>query len=391
MHLHEYQSKALLAGYSIAVPEGRMATSAEEARARALELGGEEWMVKAQVHAGGRGKAGGIRRAVGLDAVSAIAGEMIGTRLVTGQTTSEGQPVDSVLIERPSAIARELYLGMLVDRERRQVAMIASAAGGMHVEEAASAEPGRLVTECIDPAAGLQPYQARLAGFALGLEGGARAQIGTLLASLYRLFVEKDLSLIELNPLAQTPDGRLLALDAKIDVDDNALFRHPELAKLHDTAQENEKEALARRFDLNYVALDGNIACMVNGAGLAMGTMDIIKRHGGEPANFLDVGGGTDAGKVAEAFRLIVSDPKVEAILVNIFGGIVRCDLIAEGIVDAAGQAGVKIPVVVRLEGTRVSEGRELLAHSGLALTPVESLDEAAARAVAAARAALSR
>ena len=391
MHLHEYQSKALLAGYSIAVPEGRMATSAEEARARALELGGEEWMVKAQVHAGGRGKAGGIRRAVGLDAVSAIADEMIGTRLVTGQTTSEGQPVDSVLIERPSAIARELYLGMLVDRERRQVAMIASAAGGMHVEEAASAEPGRLVTECIDPAAGLQPYQARLAGFALGLEGSARAQIGTLLASLYRLFVEKDLSLIELNPLAQTPDGRLLALDAKIDVDDNALFRHPELAKLHDTAQENEKEALARRFDLNYVALDGNIACMVNGAGLAMGTMDIIKRHGGEPANFLDVGGGTDAGKVAEAFRLIVSDPKVEAILVNIFGGIVRCDLIAEGIVDAAGQAGVKIPVVVRLEGTRVSEGRELLAHSGLALTPVESLDEAAARAVAAARAALSR
>ena len=343
-------------------------------------------MVKAQVHAGGRGKAGGVRKAVGLPAVSAIAAEMIGRRLVTGQTTSEGRPVDSVLVERPSAIERELYLGMLVDRERGQVAMIASAAGGMNVEEAASAGDGRLVTEGIDPAAGLQPYQVRRAGFAFGLEGRTIARLGTLLASLYRLFVEKDLSLIELNPLAQTPEGRLLAVDAKIDVDDNALYRHPDLATLYDAAQEDEKETRARRFGLNYISLDGNIACMVNGAGLAMGTMDIIRLHGGQPANFLDVGGDTDAGKVAEAFRLIVSDPKVEAILVNIFGGIVRCDLIADGIVGAVGQAGVRIPVVVRLEGTRRREARERLARSGLALIPAESLGEAAAKAVAAAR-----
>ena len=386
MHLHEHQSKALLARCSIPVPEGRLAASAEEARKCARELGGGEWMVKAQVHAGGRGKAGGVRKAVGLPAVSAIAAEMIGRRLVTGQTTAEGRPVDSVLVERPSAIARELYLGMLVDRERGQVAMIASPAGGMGVEEAASAGSGRLVTEGMDPAAGLQPYQVRRAGFAFGLEGHAIERLGTLLAALYRLFVEKDLSLIELNPLAQTPEGELLAVDAKIDVDDNALYRHPDLASLHDAAQEDEKETRARRFGLNYVALDGNIACMVNGAGLAMGTMDIIRLHGGRPANFLDVGGDTDAGKVAEAFRLIVSDPKVEAILVNIFGGIVRCDLIAEGIVEAVGQAGVRIPVVVRLEGTRRREARERLARSGLAFLLAESLGEAAAKAVAAAR-----
>ena len=343
-------------------------------------------MVKAQVHAGGRGRAGGVRKAVGLHAVSAIAGEMIGTRLVTGQTTSEGRPVDSVLVERPSAVERELYLGMLVDRGRGRVAIVASAAGGMDVEEAASAGPGRLVTEGIDPAAGLQPYQVRRAGFALGLEGPSIERLGSLLASLYRLFVEKDLSLIELNPLAQTPEGELLAVDAKIDVDDNALYRHPDLAALHDAAQEDERETRARRFGLNYVALDGNIACMVNGAGLAMGTMDLIALHGGRPANFLDIGGDADAGKVAEAFRLIVSDPKVEAILVNIFGGIVRCDLIADGLVEAVGRAGTRTPVVVRLEGTRRREARERLARSGLALIPAESLGEAAARAVAAAR-----
>ena len=385
MNLHEYQSKALLASYSVAVPDGRPATSAEQARARAEELGGDRWMVKAQVHAGGRGKAGGIRKAERPDEVFALAGEMLGTRLVTPQTTSEGQPIDTVLVERMSAVERELYLGMLVDRGRAQVAVIASAAGGMNIEEVAATEPERIVTEFVDPAAGLQAYQVRRIGFALGLGPEQRKALGALLAALYRLFVDKDLSLLELNPLVTSTGGELLALDAKMNIDDNALYRHPDLARLRDPAQENEKETRARQFDLSYIALDGNIACMVNGAGLAMGTMDIIKLHGGEPANFLDVGGGTDAGKVAEAFKLIVSDPRVEAILVNIFGGIVRCDLIAEGIIEAVGDAGVAVPVVVRLEGTNVEQGRELLARSGLAIIPAASLAEAAAKAVGAA------
>ena len=384
MNLHEYQSKALLSGYSIAVPEGRTAVSAEEARARAEELGVGPWMVKAQVHAGGRGLAGGIRKAAGLDEVSAVAREMLGTCLVTGQTTSEGQPVNTVLIERTSAIDRELYLSLLVDRGRQQVAVVASAAGGMNIEEVAAAEPDRIATEYVDPAAGLQAYQVRRIAFALRLEPGDLGGLGSLLDALYRLFMDKDLSLLELNPLVKTPGGELLALDAKMDVDDSALYRHPDLADLHDASQEDEKEARARRFGLSYIALDGNIACMVNGAGLAMGTMDIIKLHGGEPANFLDVGGGADAGKVAEAFKLIVSDAKVEAILVNIFGGIVRCDLIAEGIVKAVGEVGTSVPVVVRLEGTNVARGRELLAQSGLAVIPAESLADAAAKVVGA-------
>ena len=386
MNLHEYQSKALLARYAIPVPEGRPASSAAEARARAQELGGGRWMVKAQVHAGGRGKAGGIRKAEGPDAVFTLAHEMLGTRLVSAQTTSEGQPIHSVLVECMSGVERELYLGMLVDRSRAQVAVIASAAGGMDIEEVAATAPERIVTEFVDPAAGLQAYQVRRIGFALGFDAAQRKQLGRLLASLYRLFVNEDLSLLEINPLVTGPDGALLALDAKIDVDDNALYRHPDLAALRDPSQENEKEHRARQFDLSYVALDGNIACMVNGAGLAMGTMDIIKLYGGEPANFLDVGGGTDAAKVAEAFRLIVSDPRVEAILVNIFGGIVRCDLIAEGIIAAVGDTGVAVPVVVRLEGTNVERGRELLAESGLAIIAAGSLADAAAKASAAAR-----
>ena len=387
MNLHEYQSKALLAGYSIAVPKGLPATSAEGARERALELGGGPFMVKAQVHAGGRGKAGGIRRAEDSDEVCAIAGEMLGSRLVSAQTTSEGQPVDTVLVECASEVERELYLSMLVDRARAQVAVVASGAGGMDIEEVAATEPERIVSELVDPAAGLQPYQVRRIAFALGFGKELRGRFGTLLCEAYRLFMEKDLSLLELNPLVTTPSDGLLALDAKINVDDNALFRHPDLAALRDVSQENDKETRARRFDLSYIALDGNIACMVNGAGLAMGTMDIIELHGGRPANFLDVGGGTDAAKVSEAFKLIVSDPKVGAILVNIFGGIVRCDLIAEGIIAAVGEAGISVPVVVRLEGTNVERGRSLLEESSLAIIPARSLAEAAAKAVGAATA----
>ncbi len=385
MNLHEYQSKALLARYSIPVPEGVPADSAQAARERALELGGGPFMVKAQVHAGGRGKAGGIRKAADPDEVRAVAGEMLGARLVTPQTTADGQPISAVLVERASVVERELYLSMLVDRDQARVAVIASAAGGMDIEEVAATEPGRIVTELVDPAAGLQAYQGRRIAFALGFGAQERREFASLLSAAFRLFMEKDLSLLELNPLVTSAEGGLLALDAKINIDDNALFRHPDLAGLRDVSQENEKETRARHFDLSYIALDGNIACMVNGAGLAMGTMDIIELHGGRPANFLDVGGGTDAAKVAEAFKLIVSDPKVEAILVNIFGGIVRCDLIAEGIIRAVDEAGVGVPVVVRLEGTNVERGRKLLAESGLAIISARSLAEAAEKAVSAA------
>ncbi|MCP5149464.1 MAG: ADP-forming succinate--CoA ligase subunit beta [Ectothiorhodospiraceae bacterium] len=385
MNLHEYQSKGLLAEYGVPVPRGEAARTPDEARAKAASLGGDAWMVKAQVHAGGRGKAGGVKKAGSLDDVAKLAGEMLGRRLVTKQTTAEGQPINEVLVETTTSIGRELYLSLLVDRARRQVAIMASAAGGMDIEEVAATEPEKIVTEFVDPAAGLQPYQCRRIGFALGLDGAQRKSMAQILTALYRLFCERDLSMLELNPLVVTGDGALLALDAKVNLDDNALYRHPELEKLADHSQEDEKEVKAKQFDLNYVTLDGNIACMVNGAGLAMGTMDIIKLHGGEPANFLDVGGGTDATKVAEAFKLIVSDAKVQAILVNIFGGIVRCDLIAEGIIKAVQEVGVTVPVVVRLEGTNVERGRELLAGSGLAVIAAESLEDAARKVVAAA------
>jgi succinyl-CoA synthetase beta subunit len=382
MNLHEYQAKALLAGFGVPVPEGSPAHSPEEARETAEGLPGDAWMVKAQVHAGGRGKAGGVRRASSLDEVQSIAGEMIGSRLVTRQTTRDGQPIHTVLVEATSEIGDEFYLSMLVDRGRRQVAIMASAAGGMNIEEVAEKEPDRIVMEFVDPAAGLQPYQVRRVGFAFGLDGEQIKQLGRILEALFRLFMEKDLSLLELNPLVRTRSGELLALDAKINIDDNALYRHTDLAALNDTSQQDEKEVRAKQFDLNYVTLDGNIACMVNGAGLAMGTMDLIKLHGGEPANFLDVGGGTDAEKVAEAFKLILSDEKVKAILVNIFGGIVRCDLIAEGIIKAVREVGVNIPVVVRLEGTNVEKGRQLLDESGLAIISAASLSAAAEKAI---------
>ena len=384
MNLHEFQAKDLLSGYGIPVPPGRPATNAAQARSAAETLGGNAWMVKAQVHAGGRGKAGGVKLAGSIDEVSSLAEAMLGTRLVTGQTTAQGQPVSTVLIESTSRIEREFYLSLLVDRDRRRIAIMASAAGGMDIEEVAATEPGKIVTELVDPAAGLQPFQVRRIGFALGLDPDRRKRLDAILHGLYRLFVEKDLGLLELNPLVTTVEGALLALDAKIDVDDNALYRHPDLRELDDPSQHDEKEVRARRFDLNYITLDGDIACMVNGAGLAMGTMDIIKLYGGEPANFLDVGGGTDAEKVGEAFKLITSDPDVKAILVNIFGGIVRCDLIAEGLIQAVRETEVDVPVIVRLEGTNGERGRALLSESGLAVTPAVSLADAAEKAVAA-------
>jgi succinyl-CoA synthetase beta subunit len=319
------------------------------------------------------------------DDVQSLAAEMLGKRLVTKQTTGEGQPIGQVLVESTTSIGHEYYLSMLVDRSARQVAIIASAAGGMDIEEVAETEPDKIVTTFVDPAAGLQPYQIRRIGFAFGLDGRQMNQLAAILHGLYRLFTDNDLALLELNPLCTTGDGDLLALDAKINLDDNGLYRHKELESLRDESQEDEKECRAREFDLNYITLDGNIACMVNGAGLAMGTMDIVKLHGGEPANFLDVGGGTDAEKVSEAFKLIVSDEKVKAILVNIFGGIVRCDLIAEGIIKAVKEVGVSLPVIVRLEGTNVERGRAMLADSGLSVIAAESLSDAAAKAVSAA------
>ncbi len=385
MNLHEYQAKELLASYAVPVPRGLAADNPEQARNHAISLGGEAWMVKAQVHAGGRGKAGGVKRAMSHDEVETIAAGLLGTRLVTQQTTGEGQPINQVLIETTSEIDHEYYLSLLVDRGRRQVAIMASAAGGMDIEEVAANEPDKIITEFIDPAAGLQAFQVRRIGFAFGLNGSGIKQLGKILNGLYQLFLDKDLSMLELNPLVSTTSGELMALDAKINLDESALYRHPELVALRDESQEDEKECIARRFDLNYITLDGNIACMVNGAGLAMGTMDIIKLHGGEPANFLDVGGGTDAEKVTEAFKLIVSDPHVKAILVNIFGGIVRCDLIAEGIINAITQVGVTLPVVVRLEGTNVDQGRAMLVDSEVSVIAADSFADAAAKAVAAA------
>jgi len=385
MNLHEYQAKELLASYAIPVPKGQAADSPEQARNLTAALGGNAWMVKAQVHAGGRGKAGGVKMAHNPDEVESLARQLLGTRLVTKQTTAQGQPIHQVLIETTTDIAHEFYLSLLVDRGRRQVAIMASAAGGMDIEEVAATEPEKIITEFIDPAAGLQGFQTRRIGFAFGLDGTGIKQLGSILSGLYNLFVEKDLSMLELNPLVATKDGALMALDAKINLDDSALYRHPELAAQRDESQEDEKECIARRFDLNYITLDGNIACMVNGAGLAMGTMDIIKLHGGEPANFLDVGGGTNAEKVSEAFKLIVSDSKVKAILVNIFGGIVRCDLIAEGIINAMTEVGVNLPVVVRLEGTNVEQGRAMLENSAVSVIAADSFADAAAKAVAAA------
>jgi succinyl-CoA synthetase beta subunit len=387
VNLHEYQAKRLFADYGIPVPEGLPAASAEEARKCAQQLGGDRWVVKAQAHTGGRGKAGGVVLADQLDGVAGAAERMLGSRLVTRQTGAAGLPVHQVLVERPSDIQTELYLSLLVDRAARRILVMASRAGGMNIEEVAAQTPEQIVTTHIDPAAGLQPYQCRRIGFALGLTGDQIKQFSRILGALVRLFQDKDASLVEINPLIVTGSGDLLALDAKINLDGNGLYRHPELVAMRDISQEDEREAAAAEHDLNYITLDGNIGCMVNGAGLAMATMDLVQLHGGSPANFLDVGGGTTAARVAEAFKLILSDTKVKAVLVNIFGGIVRCDLIAEGIIAAVNEVGVKVPVVVRLEGTNAVAGLEMLDASGLALQTASDLTEAAEKVVAAAAA----
>ena len=385
MNLHEYQAKRLFADYGSPVPEGRPAETADAAVAAAEELGGDLWVVKAHVHAGGRGKAGGVKLCRSADEVREAAEGMLGTRLVTHQSGPEGLPVNVVYVESGSAIERELYLSMLVDREAKRVAIIASAAGGMDIEEVAEKTPEQIFSVAVSPAAGLQPYQIRRLGFGLGLDKGQLKQFGSLLNKLYALFEDKDASLLEINPLIVTGDGDIVALDAKINIEENALFRQKSLEEMRDPSQEDDTEREAREHDLSYVSLGGNIACMVNGAGLAMATMDLIKLHGGEPANFLDVGGGATAERVAEAFKLILSNESVEAILVNIFGGIVRCDLIADGIITAVKEVGVEVPVVARLEGTNVEQGREKLAASGLDIIAASDLTDAAKKAVAAA------
>ncbi len=385
MNLHEYQSKQLFADYAIAVPRGIPADSADAAVKAAEELGGDLWVVKAQVHAGGRGKAGGVKLARSVDDVREFAEGMLGVRLVTHQSGPEGLPVNVVYVEQGSQIDRELYLSMLVDREVSRVSFIASAAGGMDIEKVAEETPEKIFSVAIAPDAGLQDYQARQLAFGLGLDKKQMRQFSDLLKNLYRLYLDTDASLIEINPLITNTDGDVIALDGKINIDGSALFRQPKIAAMRDFSQEDEAERKAAEHELNYVSLDGNIACMVNGAGLAMATMDLIKLNGGEPANFLDVGGGATAERVAEAFKLILSNKSVAAILVNIFGGIVRCDLIAEGIISAVKEIGVSVPVVVRLEGTNVTKGRELLANSGLDIIAAENLTDAARKVVASA------
>jgi succinyl-CoA synthetase beta subunit len=386
MNLHEYQAKDVFRTYGIPVPPGRMAASAEEAVAAAQALGGSVWVVKAQVHAGGRGKAGGVKLARDLETVRAAADAMLGRRLATRQTAAEGLPVERVYVESGSEIEREVYLSLTLNRDRGRIAVIASAAGGMDIEEVAASTPEKILTVNVHPAAGLQPYQCRKLAFGLGFKGPQVAAFQSIALALYRLYLERDASLVEVNPLILTRSGELLALDAKINIDANALFRQPELAALRDPSQEDPMERRASEHDLNYVSLEGDIACMVNGAGLAMATMDLIKLQGGQPANFLDVGGGATSERVTAAFQLILSNSKVRAILVNIFGGIVRCDLIAEGVINAVKNVGVKVPVVVRLEGTNAEKARGMLAASGLTIAAARDLTDAARTAVALAR-----
>ncbi len=383
MNLHEYQAKHLLADYGIPVATNRVIADAAEAEAALDALGGERFVIKAQAHTGGRGKAGGVRLVEGRDAALKAISEMLGKRLVTVQSGPEGKPVNELLIESPVAIAREFYLGLVVDRARRQVVLMASREGGVDIETVAAQSPEKILSAAIDPLVGLQPYQCRRIGFALGLTGDAFRQFEVIARGLARLFVERDLSLVEINPLVQLADGNLLCIDAKLNVDDNALYRHKDLFALRDLRQEDAREVRAKEWDLSYIALDGDIGCMVNGAGLAMATMDLIKLVGGRPANFLDVGGTATKERVAEAFRIILDDAHVRGVLVNIFGGIVRCDIIAEGIVGAVTETGISVPVVVRLEGTNAELGRRILNDSGLAITAAAGLDEAARKIVA--------
>ena len=385
MNLHEYQGKQLFAEYGLPVSKGYAVDTPEEAMAAADKIGGDMWVVKAQVHAGGRGKAGGVKLVKTKAEIEAFAKQWLGKRLVTYQTDETGQPVSKILVETCTDIADELYLGAVVDRSSRRIVFMASTEGGVEIEKVAEESPEKILRTTIDPLTGAQPYQGRELAFKLGLSGEQIKQFVKIFMGLAQLFVDKDLALIEINPLVITEQGDLHCLDAKLGVDSNALYRQPELRGMHDTSQEDEREVHAAKWELNYVALDGNIGCMVNGAGLAMGTMDIVALHGGFPANFLDVGGGATKERVSEAFKIILSDDKVKAVLINIFGGIVRCDLIAEGVIGAVEEIGVQVPVVVRLEGNNAELGRQVLADSGLNIIAATSLTDAAQQAVNAA------
>jgi succinyl-CoA synthetase beta subunit len=382
MNFHEYQAKQLFADYGIAVPAGRVARSPEEAVDAAKAIGGDFWVVKAQIHAGGRGKAGGVKLARSLDEVRDYAKGMLGTRMETYQSAGVALPIDTVLVTQATDIAQELYLSVLVDRGTQSVTFIASSEGGVEIEKTAEENPDAIQTLNVNFVQGLQPYQCREMGFALGLSAKQVGQLTKIMMGLFKLFNEKDLALVELNPLAVLKDGNLAVLDGKVNSDDNASFRHPDLVAMRDIRQEDETEVAASQHDLNYVTMDGNIGCMVNGAGLAMATMDVIKLNGGTPANFLDVGGGATKERVTEAFKLILSSDKVRAIFVNIFGGIVRNDVIAEGIIAAVKDVGVKVPVIVRLEGTKVEEGKKLLKESGLAIIAADDINDGARKAV---------
>src|SRR5512139_757508 len=385
MNLHEYQSKQLFARYGIPVPAGHVASTPEEAVDAARRLGGGVWVVKAQVHAGGRGKAGGVKLVRTVEEVTSAAVGMLGKRLTTKQTVAEGLPINQVYVEVGSKIERELYLSLLLNRDTGRIAFVASQAGGMNIEEVAAKTPEKIIRVEIHPATGLMGSHCRALAFGLGLKGPQVAQFESIARGLYKLYLECDASLVEINPLIVTGDGNVMALDAKINIEDNALFRQQELLAWRDTSQEDEMEVLAGEADLNYVSLDGDIACMVNGAGLAMATMDVIQLYGGSPANFLDVGGGATRERVTTAFKLILQNPRVKAILVNIFGGIVRCDMIAEGVIGAARDLGLHLPVVVRIEGTNAPQGRKLLQESGLELIAATDLTDAAQKVVAAA------
>jgi succinyl-CoA synthetase beta subunit len=384
MNIHEYQAKVILADYGLPTAKGIMALSPDEAVAAAKQIGGDLWVVKAQVHAGGRGKGGGVKIAKTIDEVRDYASAIIGMQLVTHQTGPEGKKVSRIYVEQGSSIERELYLSVLVDRATSRISFIASTEGGMDIEQVAADTPEKIMSLDVDPASGISGFHGRQIAFALGLTGDAFKQCVKLIGGLYKMFLEKDASLIEINPLVVTKEGQLLILDAKMNFDDNALFRHKDILALRDLDEEEPTEVEAASFDLNYVKLDGNIGCMVNGAGLAMGTMDIIKLEGASPANFLDVGGGATKEQVFNAFKIILSDPNVDGILVNIFGGIMRCDIIAEGIVAAAQDMNITVPLVVRLEGTNVQLGKDILEKSGLAIIPADDLGDAAKKVVAA-------
>ena len=384
MNLHEYQAKQLFAEYGIPVPKGKMVSTVDEAVDVASKMNTKRWVVKAQVHAGGRGKAGGVKIVSTKEEVSAAAQSLLGKQLVTYQTDEHGQPVHKLLIEEPCAIARELYLGAVIDRSKRRVVFMASTEGGVEIEKVAHETPDKILQVVVDPLLGVLPYQGRELGFALGLNAEQIKQFTQLLGSLGKMFIDYDFSLLEINPLVVTEQGNLLCLDGKINIDDNALYRQEKLRAMRDPSQENERENRAHDWQLNYIPLEGDIGCMVNGAGLAMATMDLIKLHGGSPANFLDVGGGATKERVTEAFKIILSDAHVKGILVNIFGGIVRCDLIADGIISAVAEVGIKIPVVVRLEGNNSDVGAKKLQESGLNIIAANGLTDAAKKIVSA-------